>query len=145
MYVAAYLYAIPECEICIFSPSRRQSEKMLELVRTFLLKLPGQADRIEKSNRERLWIRGTHSAEDLRKVSSYPSKVSTLKGVGGDLMHVVLAVAAAACMYLIVMFAFPVSARRPRQWTRRCFMRSWFHCWNWTGRHSSAFLQSWIR
>ena len=30
MYVAAYLYVIPNVEICIFSPSRRQSDKLLE-------------------------------------------------------------------------------------------------------------------
>jgi len=85
--VAAYLYVIPTAEICIFSPSRRQSEKMLELVKTFLTKLPGASDRIVKANRERLWLRGdAHRAEDLRKCSSYPSKVSTLKGVGGDLI-----------------------------------------------------------
>jgi hypothetical protein len=41
MYVAAYLHVMPNTEICIFSPSRRQSEKMLELVRTFLFKIPG--------------------------------------------------------------------------------------------------------
>lgn len=85
--MAAYLYVIPTAEICIFSPSRRQSEKMLELVKTFLTKLPGASDRIVKANRERLWLRGdAHRAEDLRKCSSYPSKVSTLKGVGGDLI-----------------------------------------------------------
>jgi len=86
MFVAAYLYAIPDAEICIFSPSRRQSEKMLELVRTFLLKLPNMAESVEKSNRERMWVRGNNSPTDIRKVSSYPSKVSTLKGVGGDLI-----------------------------------------------------------
>ena len=86
MYVASYLYAIPDAEVCIFSPSRRQSEKMLELVRKFLVKLPNMAENIEKSNRERLWVRGNHSPTDVRKVSSYPSKVSTLKGVGGDLI-----------------------------------------------------------
>jgi hypothetical protein len=87
MYVAAYLYTQPDTEICIFSPSRRQSEKMLELVKTFLHKLPGASDRIIKANRERLWLRGdVHRADDIRKCSSYPSKVSTLKGVGGDLI-----------------------------------------------------------
>jgi hypothetical protein len=86
MYVAAYLYCVPDVEICIFSPSRRQSEKMLELVRTFLLKLPGAKERIIKYNKERMWLKGTEGAEDVRKVSSYPSKVSTLKGVGGDLI-----------------------------------------------------------
>jgi len=59
---------------------------MLELVRTFLEKLPGAKERIVKSNRERMWIKGSCGPEDLRKVSSYPSKVSTLKGVGGDLI-----------------------------------------------------------
>ena len=72
--------------VCV-CPSRRQSEKMLELVKMFLMKLPGAAERIVKKNRERLWLRGdAHRAEDVRKCSSYPSKVSTLKGVGGDLI-----------------------------------------------------------
>lgn len=75
MYIAAYLYVIPCCEVCVFSPSRRQSEKMLELITTFLRKLPGASERIMKKNRERLWMRGdAHRAEDVRKVSSYPSK-----------------------------------------------------------------------
>ena len=52
MFVAAYLYVIPSVEICIFSPSRRQSVKMLELVRTFLIKLPGAKERITKYNKE---------------------------------------------------------------------------------------------
>ena len=113
MYVAAYLYVMPNTvrisfghtcvlmfnysnvtcniyvisqEICIFSPSRRQSEKMLELVRTFLFKLPGAKEKVLKSNKERMWIKGNAGPEDIRKVSSYPSKVSTLKGVGGDLI-----------------------------------------------------------
>ena len=85
----------------------RQSEKMLELVRTFLIKLPGAKERITKYNKERMWLKGGGGGEDLRKVSSYPSKVSTLKvsqivismwwfdrkltflfcqGVGGDLI-----------------------------------------------------------
>ena len=81
MFVAAYLYVIPSVEICIFSPSRRQSVKMLELVRTFLIKLPGAKERITKYNKERMWIKGNAGPEDIRKVSSYPSKVSTLKGV----------------------------------------------------------------
>jgi len=86
MFVAAYAYCVPNAEVCIFSPSRRQSEKMLELVRTFLSKLPQALDRISKSNRERLWLEGRTDEKDVRKVSSYPSKVSTLKGVGGDLI-----------------------------------------------------------
>jgi hypothetical protein len=86
MYVAAYLHVMPNTEICIFSPSRRQSEKMLELVRTFLFKIPGTQERVIKSNKERMWLKGAGGTEDIRKVSSYPSKVSTLKGVGGDLI-----------------------------------------------------------
>ena len=86
MFVAAYLFSIPNCELCIFSPSRRQSQKMLELVKTFLAQLPGTTERIEKSNSERLWMKGSTADDDLRKVSSYPSSVKTLKGVGGDVI-----------------------------------------------------------
>lgn len=77
-------YAIPSCELCIFSPSRRQSQKLLNLVRTFLAKLPGAMDRVEKSNAETMWMRGDATEDDRRIVSSYPSSVKTLKGVGGD-------------------------------------------------------------
>ena len=48
--------------------------RMLELVRTFLIKLPGAKERITKYNKERMWLKGSAGAEDLRKVSSYPSK-----------------------------------------------------------------------
>ena len=49
---------------------------MLELVRTFLIKLPGAKERITKYNKERMWLKGTQGSEDLRKVS--PSDHHTL-------------------------------------------------------------------
>ena len=41
---------------------------MLELVRTFLIKLPGAKERITKYNKERMWLKGSQGSEDLRKV-----------------------------------------------------------------------------
>jgi len=78
MFVMAYVWAIPNSEVCIFSPSRRQSEKMLELISTMMDKIPGARKHVCKSNRERLWFK--IGLTDIRKISSYPSKVTTLKG-----------------------------------------------------------------
>ena len=38
MFVAAYAMTQPNCKICIFSPGRRQSEMMLELIKDFVFK-----------------------------------------------------------------------------------------------------------
>jgi len=38
MFVAAYAMTQPACKICIFSPGRRQSEMMLELIKDFVFK-----------------------------------------------------------------------------------------------------------
>ena len=41
---------------------------MLELVHTFLCKLPGASERIIKYNKERMWLKGSANSEDIRYV-----------------------------------------------------------------------------
>ena len=75
LFVAAYLLTQPEQRICIFSPSRRQSKMMLDLIVKFVRDDPRGGDMICKQNQEELWLRGTASANDMRVLCSYPSRV----------------------------------------------------------------------
>ncbi len=84
MFVAAMALNVP-CEQAIFSTGRRASQKLLELVQSLLLKVPGASDRIAKSNQEMIWIR--HPGDRMSKISSYPSCAKTLRGVGGDIVY----------------------------------------------------------
>ena len=75
MFVAACAVAIERCEQAIFSTGRRASQKLLELVYTFLCKIAGVSESIIKHNVETIWIKGQYGADDVRKIYSYPSKV----------------------------------------------------------------------
>ena len=72
MFVAAFALAIPKKEQSIFSTGRRASQKLLELIHTFVCQIPGGKERVVKFNQENLWILGS-SPDDVRKISSYPS------------------------------------------------------------------------
>lgn len=74
--VADILKNLPKKEISIFSPGRRPSKKLLELIYSFICKL-GIEHRVVRYNVETLWIRG-ESPDDIRKVFSYPSKVKII-------------------------------------------------------------------
>lgn len=134
---------------------------MLELVKTFLAQLPGTTERIEKSNSERLWLRGTTADDDVRKVSSYPSSVKTLKpvtpvcaallralifflicdrGVGGDVIICEEAAAMdTAVFYARRIFCSTVStATASTLILAECSVmcrRWWCHSSSWIGRH----------
>jgi len=75
MFVAACAVTIEGCEQAIFSTGRRASQKLLELVYTFLCKIPGVSGSIIRHNVECIWIQGPHGKDDIRKIYSYPSKV----------------------------------------------------------------------
>ena len=66
MFVAAYLYSVENAEICIFSTGRRASQKLLELIKSLIEKLPNGRERILKFNQE--------------------SNAKTLRGVGCNLV-----------------------------------------------------------
>lgn len=72
-FVVALLFSIEGIEIGIFSTGRRASQKILELIYWFLLRLGDM--NIIKHNVETIWIQGPHGPSDIRKVSSYPSNV----------------------------------------------------------------------
>jgi len=78
MYCAAYIYCVPNCEICIFSTGRRASQKLLEQIHRLLLKLPNAKERIAKYNNEILNIHNI-SGSGVSKISSYPSNAKTLR------------------------------------------------------------------
>lgn len=63
-------------EISIFSPGRRPSKKLLELIYSFVCKL-GIEHRVVRYNVETLWLIGDDE-QDIRKIFSYPSKVKII-------------------------------------------------------------------
>jgi hypothetical protein len=75
MFVVAAAFAIEGVEQAIFSTGRRASQKLLELVYTFICKIPGMKESITKHNVETIWIQGPNGQNDIRKIFSYPSKV----------------------------------------------------------------------
>lgn len=79
MFVAAYAMTQPNCQICIFSPGRRQSEMLLDQVKDFIFKFP--YFKIKRLNKENLWLHG-ETDNDTRKISAYPSKVEI--GTNGE-------------------------------------------------------------
>jgi hypothetical protein len=75
MFVAAAAYALEGSDQAIFSTGRRASKKLLDLIYRFLCYLPGMKERVIQKNVETIHIQGPGGADDIRKISSYPSKV----------------------------------------------------------------------
>lgn len=73
MFVVAMALAVEGLEQSIFSTGRRASYKLLELIFTFICRIPGMEEMIIKHNVETIELRGPDG--DIRKISSYPSKV----------------------------------------------------------------------
>jgi len=82
MFCGAYILSVPRSEVCIFSTGKRASTKLLELISTLVKRTPGGAERVCKQNQEELWLTGK-TPDDVRKLSSYPSAISTLRGACG--------------------------------------------------------------
>jgi len=74
LFCAAYLLTQPEQKICVFSPSKRQSKMMLDLIAKFVKDYPGGSELISKQNAEELHLKG-QAANDTRVLNSYPSRV----------------------------------------------------------------------
>lgn len=89
MFVAAYLYSVENAEICIFSTGRRASQKLLELVKSLVEKLPNGRERVLKFNQEILHLSNYDGSPGSSKLSSFPSNAKTLRGVGGNLVIMV--------------------------------------------------------
>ena len=85
MFAAAMIYATPNVECSIYSTCKRISQKLLRNVVKFLnliytgLNVPKY--RIIRENMEELVVHGPESAQDVRIVNSYPSKVAEAWGV----------------------------------------------------------------
>lgn len=62
-------------EISIFSTGRRASQKLLELIYAFVCKIGGMKEMVIKHTVETIWFQGPNGPGDIRKISSYPSKV----------------------------------------------------------------------
>lgn len=77
MFVVACAAGVENIEQAIFSTGRRASKKLLDLVYKLLRKIPGLRDSVIVRNVETIWIRGPGGEDDIRKIYSYPSKVSS--------------------------------------------------------------------
>jgi hypothetical protein len=75
MFVVAMAFAVGGLEQAIFSTGRRASQKLLDLIYAFICKIPGMKEKIIKHNVETIEIQGPLGPSDIRKISSYPSKV----------------------------------------------------------------------
>ena len=75
MFVVAMAFAVEGLEQAIFSTGRRASSKLLDLIYSFICRLPGMKESIIRHNVETIHIQGPHGQNDIRKISSYPSKV----------------------------------------------------------------------
>ena len=85
LYVAAYAMTIPSHTISVFSPSKRQSQDFLDLVKRFIREDPEGRHMILRENVNQIWLKGADE-NDVRKIKCYPAAVRTLKGVGGELI-----------------------------------------------------------
>ena len=74
--VAGISNNIKNVEISIFSPGRRPSKKLLELIYSFICKL-GIEHKVVRYNVETIWLVG-ETPDDIRKIFSYPSKVKII-------------------------------------------------------------------
>jgi hypothetical protein len=91
MFCAALLATCPDMWISVFSTGQRASSALLDQTAKFFRMLTEDAyclggdERILKKNQEQLFTRG-RTPEDVRRMFSYPSTVSGLKGVGGRIL-----------------------------------------------------------
>ena len=79
MFAAAILYSAPTVTVAIYSTCKRISQMLLRNVIKFLnlifdgLKVP--KFKVIRENMEELVVKGPEGGQDVRTVSSYPSKV----------------------------------------------------------------------
>jgi hypothetical protein len=73
LFVAAYMYTQPDCEISIYSTGRRASKKLLAQIWKMVILLAGTQEIVRVYNQEALEIAGTGQFNS--KCFSYPSNV----------------------------------------------------------------------
>lgn len=73
MFVVAMACGVENLEQAIFSTGRRASSKLLDLIYSFICKIPGMKEKITRHNVETIHLQ--FGDNDIRKISSYPSKV----------------------------------------------------------------------
>lgn len=74
---------LPEIEISIFSPGKRQSVALMNHIFSFMKNL-GEEDRVIRKNEEKMVLRSLNGKSS--KINAYPSAVKTLKGVSGTIV-----------------------------------------------------------
>ena len=89
-FAAAMMYACPNMELSIYSTCKRISQKLLRNVVKFMelifLELRQVPYKVLRMNQEEVHIKGPEGQGDLRVINSYPSKIGTTKGTGGDII-----------------------------------------------------------
>jgi hypothetical protein len=74
---------VPNQEISIFSPGKRQSTALMGHIYDFLKKL-GEEDRLVRKNEEKMILRCIGGGQSI--INAYPGKIDTLKGVSGTIL-----------------------------------------------------------
>ena len=72
-------------DIVIFSPGRRASRALLVTIHRFIV-AAGCEDRLREYNQEQIRVQSMDAGEPSSSIRSFPSKVQTLKGVGGSIV-----------------------------------------------------------
>lgn len=75
MFVVCMAFAVERLEQAIFSTGRRASKKLLDLIYSFICRVPGMKEWITVHNVETIELTNPKDPKDVRKISSYPSKV----------------------------------------------------------------------
>jgi len=88
MFAAAMLYSSPNLEMSIYSTCKRISQKLLRNVYKFLglicMELGVPKMKELRLNFEEIVLQGGESAQDVRIVNSYPSKVGVPRAPPAD-------------------------------------------------------------
>lgn len=82
LIMVVMVIVMPEIEISIFSPGKRQSVALMGVIVEFMNKL-GEGERIIQRNEEKMRVRSLDGR--VSKLNAYPSAVRTLKGVSGTI------------------------------------------------------------
>lgn len=85
MFIAAFLYCVPDAWISCFSTGQRASTTLLDQAARYFALLPGSKDMLLKKNQEQFFVKGK-DASDVRRFHSFPSSVAGLKGQGGKII-----------------------------------------------------------
>lgn len=84
MFVAACLYAIPSCNVAVFSVAQRQSDMLMGHIRGFYDSLPGARERYKTKNSELFEVYDAFGG--VCQLRCLPGRSETTRGVGAGIV-----------------------------------------------------------